>query len=137
MLFNPAANSALPAVVEHDELVAANSGIWTAAVLSQIALAPVAGLLFLTAGSGPAFGINAASFLLSAVILTRLRLPAAAVASTTQPRPLTDAAAGVRLINADRPLRALAAGQLLAATLAGDRAELYLSPDDGDTWTRI
>lgn len=28
-------------------------------------------------------------------------------------------------------------GRLIAAALAGDRAELYLSPDDGDTWTRI
>lgn len=39
VLFNPAANSTLPALVADRELVAANSGIWTAAVLSQIALA--------------------------------------------------------------------------------------------------
>jgi hypothetical protein len=39
VLFNPAANSALPALVSDRELVAANSGIWTASVLSQIALA--------------------------------------------------------------------------------------------------
>jgi MFS family permease len=40
VLFNPAANSALPELVNERQLVAANSGIWTAAVLSQIALAP-------------------------------------------------------------------------------------------------
>ena len=34
VLFNPAAGSALPALVKDEELVAANSGIWTAAVLS-------------------------------------------------------------------------------------------------------
>jgi MFS family permease len=42
VLFNPAANSALPTLVDDEQLIAANSGIWTAAVLSQIALAPVA-----------------------------------------------------------------------------------------------
>lgn len=40
VVFNPAANATLPALVDDQELVAANSGIWTAAVLSQIALAP-------------------------------------------------------------------------------------------------
>lgn len=45
VFFNPAAASVLPALVREDALVAANSGIWTAAVLSQIVLAPVAGIL--------------------------------------------------------------------------------------------
>ena len=45
VFFNPAAQSALPSVVDDDELVAANSGLWSAAVTSQIALAPLAGLL--------------------------------------------------------------------------------------------
>jgi hypothetical protein len=34
VFFNPAAGSLLPTLVEEDELVAANSGIWSAAVLS-------------------------------------------------------------------------------------------------------
>jgi len=59
VFFNPAAGSALPALVGRDTLVAANSGIWTAAVLSQVALAPVAGLLVSTVGFGAAFGFNA------------------------------------------------------------------------------
>ena len=33
VFFNPAAGSLLPALVNDDELVAANSGIWSAAVL--------------------------------------------------------------------------------------------------------
>jgi predicted anti-sigma-YlaC factor YlaD len=40
VFFNPAANSVLPSIVGEDELVAANSGLWLAAVVSQIALAP-------------------------------------------------------------------------------------------------
>ncbi len=52
VLFNPAAGSALPTLVDDAQLVPANSGIWTAAVLSQIALAPLAGLTFVAFGPG-------------------------------------------------------------------------------------
>ena len=125
VLFNPAANSALPALVREDELVAANSGIWTAAVLSQIALAPVAGILYAAVGAGPAFGINAVSFVVSAALLTGLRLPAA-VASTERRGFFAEAVAGVRLLAGDRLLRALGAGQLLAALSAGATSALLV-----------
>ncbi|MGI8625278.1 MAG: MFS transporter [Geodermatophilaceae bacterium] len=125
VLFNPAANSTLPALVNDDELIAANSGIWTAAVLAQIALAPAAGLLYAALGAGPAFGVNAASFLISAAVLTRLRIP-------THPAPtarrgwFADAIAGARLVTGDRLLRSLAAGQLLAALSAGATSALLV-----------
>ncbi len=143
VLFNPAANSALPTLVGNEELVAANSGIWTAAVLSQIALAPVAGILYATLGPGPAFGINAASFLISAVILAGLRLPdpvqipsaaglpaaglpADAPTSTGRKGFLADTGAGLRLLVGDRLLRLLAIGQLLAALSAGATSALLV-----------
>lgn len=66
----------LPTLVKDAELVAANSGIWTAAVLSKIALAAFAGILGTAFGAGPAFGINAVSFVLSAVLLVGLQMPA-------------------------------------------------------------
>ena len=69
VFFNPAASSLLPALVTEDELVAANSAIWSAAVLSQVILAPLAGLLTATAGYGRAFAANAASFAVSALLL--------------------------------------------------------------------
>lgn len=125
VFFNPAANSALPALVKDDELIAANSGIWTAAVLSQVALAPIAGILYGAFGSGPAFGINAASFLLSGAVLIGLKLPAA-MPSMNRSGFFPDAAAGVRLLTADRLLRALAAGQLLAALSAGATSALLV-----------
>jgi len=53
VFFNPAASSVLPSLVDDDELVAANSGLWSAAVISQIALAPLAGALVATVGVGP------------------------------------------------------------------------------------
>jgi Arabinose efflux permease len=125
VLFNPAANSALPTLVRDAELVAANSGIWTAAVLSQIALAPLAGILYSAYGAGPAFAINAASFALSAALLTGLRLPAAP-ARTERRGFFADAVAGIRLLLADRLLRALGAGQLLAALSAGATSALLV-----------
>ena len=125
VLFNPAANSALPTLVRDHELVAANSGIWTAAVLSQIALAPAAGILYAAFGAGPAFGINAASFAVSAVLLIGLRLPAPPP-STQRRGFFADAVAGLRVLTGDRLLRVLAAGQLLAALSAGATSALLV-----------
>lgn len=76
MFFNPAAQSVLPVIVREGGLVAANSGLWTAAVLSQVVLAPLAGIVVASIGYTRAFWINAASYLLSAVALRRLTLPA-------------------------------------------------------------
>ena len=125
VFFNPAANSVLPALVRDDELVAANSGVWTAAVLSQIALAPLASVLYAALGAGSAFGINALSFVLSAVLLAGLRVPSG-VRSTGRRSLFADAAAGLRVLAADRLLRALGAGQLLAALSAGATSALLV-----------
>ncbi len=123
--FNPAAGSLLPALVNPEELVAGNSGIWTAAVLSQIALAPLAGLLVTTAGVGAAFVLNAASFAVSAAVLRGLRViqPAAPVAPR---RLLAEVRDGLALMARDRLLGALAAGQLLAALSAGATSALLV-----------
>ena len=42
---NPAAACVLPAIVDEQKLVAASSGLWAAAVASQVALAPLGGAL--------------------------------------------------------------------------------------------
>ena len=125
VFFNPAAGSVLPSLVTDDELVAANSGIWSAAVLSQIAMAPLAGLLAATAGFGWAFAVNAASFGLSAVLLRGLRAGEA-------PRPVTPAniwtqgLEALRLLRSDRLLRSLAVAQALAALSAGATSALLV-----------
>lgn len=76
VFFNPAVQSVLPALVDDDELVIANSGIWTAAVTCQVLLAPVAAFLAVTYGFAPAFALNAASFVVSGLVLRGLRVPA-------------------------------------------------------------
>lgn len=125
VFFNPAAGSALPALVRDDELVAANSGIWTAAVLSQIGLAPLAGFAVVTFGFGWGFAINALSYLASAACLRRLRLVEAG-SSSPRRRVLSDAVEGARALLGDRLLRALAVAQLLAALSSGATSALLV-----------
>ncbi len=126
VLFNPAAQSVLPSVVEKDQLVAANSGLWSAAVTSQIALAPVAGLLVVALGPTPAFLLNAATFAISAAILARLRLPmvmAGAPISTPWRVRLIE---GTQLFTRGRLLRTLALVQVMAALSAGATSALLV-----------
>ncbi len=125
--FNPAASSTLPALVGDDELVTANGGIWTAAVVSQIALAPVAAAVAATLGFGVAFGVNAASFAVSALVLRGLRgeQPPDRTA-TTRWRWRTAVRDGARHLARDRLLRALAGAQLLAALSAGATSALLV-----------
>ncbi|MDQ3615539.1 MAG: MFS transporter [Actinomycetota bacterium] len=125
VFFGPSAGSVLPALVRRDALVAANSGIWTAAVLSQIVLAPLAGLLVTVFGYGPAFGINAASYLASALVLRGLRVPG--TPEKVQRRRLwAEARHGVAVLVRHRLLRALAVGQFLAALSAGATSALLV-----------
>lgn len=124
VFFNPAAASALPGIVDEDELLAANSVLWSSAVIAQIALAPLAGLAVTAWGAAPAFWVNAATFALSAYILTGLRLPhvPAAMPGSWASRVRE----GVGLLVGDRLLRLLAAVQLLASLSAGATSALLV-----------
>lgn len=124
VFFNPAAASVLPSVVEPDDLVGANSALWSAAVISQIVLAPLAGALVVVAGAEAAFALNAVSFLLSAVFLARL--PAGPAAAAVAHRRFGDVAEGLRIIGGSRLLATLAWVQLLAALSAGATSALLV-----------
>lgn len=124
VFFNPAAASVLPAIVDDDEIVAANSALWSAAVLSQIALAPVAGALVAVAGASPAFLLNAASFAVSAALLWRLAVPEGATRPPS--KHLTDVAEGLRAIRASRFLTVLSGVQGLGALSAGATSALLV-----------
>jgi len=124
VFFNPAASSILPALVSDDEVVGANSAIWSAAVISQIALAPVAGALVVVGGPGPAFAVNAATFVASAALLAHLPPPARTAA--VPGKHLRDVADGIRAITASRFLTVLAGVQGLAALSAGATSALLV-----------
>ena len=124
VFFNPAAASLLPSLVDRDDLVAANSALWSAAVLSQIAFAPLAGALVVLAGAGPAFLVNAASFVVSAALLSRL--PTVATPVTRCAHRLGEVAEGLRVVGRSRFLGALAGVQALAALSAGATSALLV-----------
>ena len=123
--FGPAAQSLLPSLVADEELVAANSGIWTAAVTAQVLVAPVAALLATRVGFGVAFAVNAVSFAVSAAVLIGLREPGRIVPVTVS-NPFAHARDGLRALAALPLLRALAIGQFLAALLAGATSALLV-----------
>jgi MFS family permease len=125
VFFNPAASSLLPALVKQDQLVSANSAIWSAAVLSQVVIAPLAGLLTTTAGYGWAFAANAASFAVSAALLAGLRAGEAPRPVTADPLWAQAREAAGQLAH-DRLLRALAVAQTLAALSAGATSALLV-----------
>jgi MFS family permease len=77
-LFNPALQAVIPALLDEQERLAANSVAWSSGRLVQIIGASLAGGLIAWAGTTPAFLVNAASFAFSAVMIARLSLPARA-----------------------------------------------------------
>lgn len=124
VFFNPAASSALPSLVVRGDLLGANTAIWSAAVLSQIVLAPLAGVLIALVGPGAAFALNGGSFVVSAALLASLELP-------TRPRSevgsrTREIAEGFRLVRRVRLLSTLAVVQLLAALSAGATSALLV-----------
>jgi MFS family permease len=124
LLFNPAASSTLPDSVEPDDLVDANTALWTSAVAVQIILAPLAGLMIAAIGTGPAFVINALSYLISATLLVGLdvgRSPA-----TVARQGWHAAMGGVRAVYGHSLLRRLAVVQLLASLSAGATSGLLV-----------
>lgn len=124
VFFNPAAASLLPSLVDDDELVAANSAVWTAAVMSQIVLAPVAGFVVVTLGASVAFGINSVTFLASAIALSGLISPA--TESVERGSRRAEIVEGLQIIRNSRLLSTLAAVQGLAALSAGATSALLV-----------
>lgn len=125
LLFNPAATSLVPELLDdEDELVAANSALWTVAVASQIVLAPVAGWLIASVGVGWAFALNAASYVISAAFLWGLdagRTPAEIAIGGW--RGVT---AGLDAVRRHPLLRRLAVVQALGALSAGATSGLLI-----------
>lgn len=124
LLFNPAAASLLPDLVNGDELVAANSALWTTAVAGQIVLAPVAGLVIAEFGVGVAFAVNAASYILSALFLARLR--AGRDAADLIVPGWSAVREGISAVRAHPLLARLAVVQVLASLSAGATSGLLV-----------
>lgn len=124
VVFNPAAGSLLPDVVDEDDVVAANSAMWTTSVTAQIALAPLAGFVIAAWGVEVAFAVNAATFALSALLLIGLRAGRAPADITV--RGWDGVLAGVQTVRADPLLTRLAVVQVLASLSAGATSGLLV-----------
>jgi MFS family permease len=122
--FNPAASSTLPDTVEADELVDANTALWTTAVVAQIVLAPLTGVLIAVFGVGLAFTINAASYLISAALLRGLQVGRSP--ATIAQQGWRSAVEGIRVIRGHPLLARLAVVQVLAALSAGATGALLV-----------
>lgn len=117
VIFNPAASSLLPEIVGDDDVVTANSALWSAAVIGQIALAPTAGMVITRFGVGAAFAVNAATFVVSALLVTGMRsgrMPAEVIATGW-----AGVLGGVRAVRGSPLLVRLAVVQVLASMSAG------------------
>ena len=124
IVFNPASSSLIPDVVPEEQIVEANTALWTVAVAAQIVLAPLAGLIIAWAGVGPAFAVNAASYAVSAALLSRLnagRRPAAIVV-----RGWAGVKEGIDTVRSNALLARLAVVQVLASLSAGATSGLLV-----------
>lgn len=124
VVFNPAASSLLPEVVGEDEVIAANSALWTAAVIAQVALAPTAGYVIARFGVEAAFAVNAATFVASSTFLVGLRAgrkPAAVAA-----RGWAGLLGGLQAVRGNPLLVRLAIVQVLASMSAGATSGLLI-----------
>jgi MFS family permease len=129
--FRPAVYAGLPNLVRDEDLTGANSIIQT---IENIALAagPIAGGLLVSAtGPDPAYIINAATFLVSAVLITRIprgRLQQVTAAGRGYLRDLAD---GLELIRRSRALLTVLAAWnvVMLATALENVAEVVLAKD--------
>ncbi len=111
IFFRPAKAAVVPRIVAPEDLIAANSATWTSETLADIAGYPLAGLFvaFLGAALPIAFWVDAASYLVSALLIAGLAIPP--VARETAPRVagavrafLGELADGWRFLRSQPPL---------------------------------
>jgi MFS family permease len=145
--FNATAQAVIPALTSEDERLAANSVAFSTGRLVQIVAASVAGGLIAVAGTSAAFGINAATFGCSALLLVRLHIPRhagqiAAEANRGLKRFLGDTRAGLRHALRDRFVSRLLIVQSLASFAVGATGPLLVvlserhlrQPPSGFAW---
>ncbi len=129
--FNPAVQAVIPALTTEGQRLAANSVAWSTGRLVQIVASSVAGGVIALVGTAPAFGLNAASFVASALCIATLPIPRHAgqlAAGATQGLRgyLDDARAGLAFARRDRFVSRLLAVQALASFAVGATGALLV-----------
>jgi MFS family permease len=129
--FNPTVQAVIPVLTTEEERLAANSVAWSTGRLVQILGSAVTGGLIALLGTGPAFAFNAASFVASALLISRLHVPAhAGQVGTASKRGLGsylgDARAGLTFARQDRFVSRLLPVQALASLATGATSALLV-----------
>jgi len=77
VFFRPARTAIIPRIVERDELMAANSATWVGETIADIVGYPLAGIFVALLGAALplAFWVDAGTYLVSAALLTVIRVP--------------------------------------------------------------
>ena len=122
--FNPTVQAVIPELTTEEQRLAANSVSWSTGRLVQIIAAAIAGGLIALIGLDAAFVINAATFVVSALLLVRLVIPSHAgqLGEGTRQglgRYLGEARAGLRYALRDRLVSRLLLVQALASLATG------------------
>jgi MFS family permease len=122
--FNPTVQAVIPVLTTEEQRLAANSVGWSTGRLVQILASAVAGGVIAVIGTGPAFAINSASFVASALLISTLRIPAHAGQLGAGSRRglgsyFGDAHAGLRFARQDRFVSRLLLVQALASLATG------------------
>jgi MFS family permease len=139
----PAMGAALPALVDDDDLPAANRLLGGTRELGTVFGPALAGALFAAAGVRAVLAVDAATFLLIVPLVAALRLPPPAPGTEVPAgRVRTDAAEGLRHLWRTPVLRALALSfwLLVLATAADDLLLVFLATEDlgaGPTGTGV
>ena len=127
-VYQPATAATIPSIVDEDDLVAANALNGMIDQLVVIA-GPAVGAILLLVGSAPmVFAVNAASFALSALIVSRIRTRSQSVDVTEGGRagPLRQMTVGVRAIMGMPAARTLVAYCGLVSFLYGTDTVLFV-----------
>lgn len=129
--FNPAVQAIIPALTTEEQRLAANSVSWSTAQLVQIVASAIVGSLVAFFGTGPAFVINAVSFVVSALLIARLAVPPhAGQIEGSEKRGLgqyvRDAREGLTYALRDRCVSRLLIVQMLASFAVGATGALLV-----------
>ncbi len=131
VFFNPTVQAVIPAIVERDLLLAANSVSWTTGRLVQIMASALAGSLIVLFGPVTAFAINSLTFIFSALMIMQLSIPAQVGEINRANRRgltglVTDMQAGLRYALQDRFISRLLIVQALSSLAVGATSALLV-----------
>lgn len=145
--FNPTVNAVIPSLTTPEQRLAANSVSWSTGRLVQILAAALTGGIIALAGTGAAFALNAASFIVSAALVATLAIPAHAgqLGSATKrglASYLADARAGLAYARGSVLLSRLLVVQSLASFAVGATGAMLVvlserhlrQPPEGFAW---